>query len=135
MKKLGPRLLKIATLVTGSALFWACTAPVFPVPPPGSVSFSADTVTDQNTGATRMVWTGQGGALPEAANATYYLLDRSMGTGVIATAHNDGSFTVHDMDGNQGDQVLVYYKTPVGNYSDSICVLLASGPASLCPAE
>lgn len=135
MKKLGPRLLKVATLVAGSALFWGCVAPVLSVPPPAAVAFVSATVTDNNTGATRTVWTGQGDKLAEAANATYYLLDTSMGTGVITTAHNDGSFTSPTMDGNQGDRVLIYYKTPYGDYSDSICVLLAPGPASACPAE
>jgi hypothetical protein len=132
---LRPRLLKLATLVAGSALFWACTAPVFPVPPPGSISFTSAVVTDNANSTTKTVWTGQGGPLEQAANATYYLLNRTMGTGVITTAHNDGSFTTPDMDGNQGDQVLVYYKTPVGDYSDSACVLLAPGPASVCPDE
>ena len=44
----------------------------------------------------------------------------------------DGSFTAPPLQGNDKDQVLVYYKTPFGDYSDSLCVLLgtAASPAT-----
>jgi hypothetical protein len=35
------------------------------------------------------------------------------------------------MQGNDNDQVLIYYETPFGDYSDSRCVLLGAG-ASAC---
>ena len=53
------------------------------------------------------------------------------GAGVIAAGRNDGSFTAPPMLGNDKDQVLIYYKTPFGDYSDSLCVLLGTA-ASTC---
>jgi hypothetical protein len=135
MKPPRKRLLKIGTLLAASALIWSCVAPVFPVPPPGQVGFVSRASTD-SSGAPQTLWTASGGPLEQAANATYFVFDRTLGSGVIATAHNDGSFTAPEMAGVSGDQVLVYYKTPVGDYSDSLCVLLTTDqPAHLCPGQ
>jgi hypothetical protein len=127
------RWLKMGTLLGASALLWSCVAPILTVPPPNEISFESTTLTSSD-GTQQTVWIASGGALPEAANATYYVLDRTLGGGVIATAGNDGAFTAPPMQGKQGDQVLVYYKTPFGDYSDSLCVLLAAG-ASLPTCE
>jgi hypothetical protein len=128
--------LRLAGLLGGVALLWACTAPILTVPPPNAIAFESMTVTNSD-GTQQTVWISSGGALQQAANATYYVLDNTSGEGVITTARNDGSFTAPAMPGNAGDRVLVYYRTPFGDYSDSTCVLLAVTPtgssAALCP--
>ncbi len=120
------RWLKVGTLLGGSALLWSCVAPILTVPPPNEISF-ASTMLTASDGTQQTFWIASGGPLQEAANATYYVFNRTLGGGVIATARNDGSFTAPPMQGNQSDQVLVYYKTPFGDYSDSLCVLLGTG--------
>jgi hypothetical protein len=133
MKMLRRRLLKLGTLLGASALLWSCVAPIFPVPPPTAVAFETTMVTDGD-GGPQTRWIAKGGPLEQAANADYFVFDRTVGGGVIATARNDGSFTAPPMAGNTGDQVLVYYKTPYGDYSDPLCVLLSTdaSPRS-CP--
>lgn len=128
------RWLKMGTLLCASALLWACTAPILTVPPPADLAFATAMITDSN-GAPQTLWITSGGAVEQAANASYFVFNRTQGQGVIATGRNDGSFTAPAMAGNQNDQVLVYYKTPFGDYSDSVCVLLttAASPAPACP--
>ena len=120
------RWLKMGTLFGASALLWSCVAPTFPVPPPDQISFESTTLTASD-GTQQTLWIASGAALEQAANATYFVFNRTLGAGVIATAHNDGSFTAPPMQGKQSDQVLVYYRTPFGDYSDSLCVLLGTG--------
>ncbi len=126
--------LKLGTLLCASGFLWACTAPIISVPPPDSVAFASSTVTDAS-GTPETVWIASGGPVERAANASYFVFNRTQGQGVIATGRNDGSFTAPEMAGNQNDQVLVYYRTPFGDYSDSLCVLLtaAASPAPVCP--
>jgi hypothetical protein len=128
------RWLKMGTLLCASALLWACTAPILTVPPPSAVAFTTSMITDAN-GAPQTLWIASGGPVEQAANASYFVFNRTEGQGVIATGRNDGSFTAPAMAGNQNDQVLVYYKTPFGDYSDSVCALLttAASPAPACP--
>ena len=128
------RWLKLGTLLCGSALLWACTAPILTVPPPADVAFATSMITDA-TGTPQTLWIASGGPVNQAANATYFVVNRTQGQGVIATGRNDGSFTAPEMAGNKNDQVLVYYKTPFGDYSDSVCVLLTTdaSPAPACP--
>jgi hypothetical protein len=128
MNILRPRALKMGSLLAGAALLWSCVAPILTVPPPGAISFESTMLTSAD-GTQQTYWVASGGALEQAANANYYVFDRTLGGGVIATARNDGSFTAPPMLGNQNDQVLVYYKTPYGDYSDSLCVLLQAGAA------
>jgi hypothetical protein len=134
MNALRRRWLKLGTLLCASALLWACAPVIIVPPPPDSVAFSASTITDAS-GTAQTVWITRGGSLPQAANASYFIFNRTQGQGVIATGGNDGSFTAPPMSGNQNDNVLVYYKTPAGDYSDSTCVLLtaAASPAPACP--
>jgi len=99
------------------------------VPPPGAISFESTMLTASD-GTLRTFWVASGAPLEQAANGTYFVLDRTLGSGVIATARNDGSFTAPPMQGNDKDQVLVYYKTPFGDYSDSLCVLLGTSPGT-----
>ncbi len=129
MKTLRRRFLKLGMLLGGSALLWSCVAPILTVPPPNEVAFSTIMITD-STDAPQTEWITTGGPLQQAANADYYVFNRTQGQGVIASAKNDGSFTAPPMQGSQGDQVLIYYKTPFGDYSDSLCVLLADGTAT-----
>jgi hypothetical protein len=134
MNALRRRWLKLGTLLCASALLWACTAPILTVPPPAAVGFTTSMVTDAN-GTPQTLWIASGAPLAQAANADYFVFNRTQGQGVIATGRNDGSFTAPEMAGNQNDQVLVYYRTPFGDYSDSLCVLLtaAASPAPVCP--
>jgi len=134
MNALRRRWLKLGTLLCASALLWACTAPILTVPPPAAVGFTTSMVTDAN-GTPQTLWIASGAPLAQAANADYFVFNRTQGQGVIATARNDGSFTAQPMTGNQRDEVLVYYKTPFGDYSDSVCVLLTTdaSPAPACP--
>ncbi|HLK88827.1 MAG TPA: hypothetical protein VKZ18_02975 [Polyangia bacterium] len=129
MKTLRRRFLKLGMLLGGSALLWSCVAPILTVPPPNEIAFSTEMITD-SSGAPQTEWIASGGPLPQAANADYYVFNRTQGQGVIASAKNDGSFTAPPMQGNTNDQVLIYYKTPFGDYSDSLCVLLVAGVAS-----
>jgi hypothetical protein len=121
------RWLKMGTLLGASALLWSCVAPILTVPPPDAIAFESTMLTASD-GTQQTFWTATGGPLEQAANATYYVFNRTLGGGVIATARNDGSFTAPPLQGTEKDQVLVYYKTPFGDYSDSLCVLL--GPAA-----
>ena len=134
MKARHRRWLKLGTLLCASALLWACNAPILTVPPPSAVGFTTTMVTD-STGTPQTFWIASGGPIQQAANADYFVIDRTLGQGVIATGRNDGSFTAQPMVGNQNDQVVVYYKTPFGDYSDSVCVLLTTdaSPAPACP--
>ena len=131
MNLLRRRWLKMGTLFGASALLWSCVAPILTVPPPSAISFESSMLTAAD-GTQQTFWITSGGPLEQAANATFFVLDRTLGGGVIATARNDGSFTAPPMQGNDKDQVLVYYKTPFGDYSDSLCVLLgtAASPAA-----
>jgi hypothetical protein len=130
MNLLRRRWLKMGTLLGASALLWSCVAPILTVPPPSEVAFESRMLTASD-GTLQMFWIASGGPLEQAANGTYYVFDRTLGGGVIATARNDGSFTAPPLQGNDKDQVLVYYKTPFGDYSDSLCVLLGT-TASVC---
>ena len=119
------RWLKVGTLLGASALLWSCVAPILTVPPPGAIAFEATTLTVSD-GMQQTFWITSGGPLEQAANATYFVFDQTLGGGVIATGRNDGSFTAPPLQGNDKDRVLIYYKTPFGDYSDSLCVLLGT---------
>jgi hypothetical protein len=130
MNLLRRRWLKMGMLLGAASLLWSCVAPILTVPPPGAISFESMMLTASD-GTQQKFWITSGGPLDQAANATYFVLDRTLGGGVISTARNDGSFTAPPMQGNDNDQVLIYYETPFGDYSDSRCVLLGAG-ASAC---
>ena len=130
MNLLRRRWLKMGTLLGASALLWSCVAPILTVPPPSEIAFESTMLTASD-GTLQTFWIASGGPLEQAANGTYYVFDRTLGGGVIATARNDGSFTAPPLQGNDKDLVLVYYKTPFGDYSDSLCVLLGT-TASVC---
>jgi hypothetical protein len=125
------RWLRFAVLVPGTLFLWSCVAPILTVPPPASITFIPTTLTDAS-GAPRTFWTTQGAAFEPAANATYYVYNRNLGSGVYATAEIDGSFVAPPMEGGQGDPILVSYRTLTGDYSDSTCLLLDTSPRA-CP--
>jgi hypothetical protein len=148
------RRIRLSGLLLAFAVLGACVAPILTVPPPGAadIAFSifgsgadggtaADggTVADGGTaadGGTTTLWIAHGGPLPSAALATYYLRNRKLQEGVFATAEADGSFTAPPLEGARKDPIQIYYVTPAGNYSESICVLLTddpSSPPSACP--
>ena len=135
MKAHRRHLLLLGPLLGGAALLWSCVAPILSVPPPGAIAFSMHVVVDQTTGVQQNEWIASGPKLEQAANGIYLIKNEALGgEGVIAPAANDGSFTAPPMPGTAGDHVLISYQTPYGDYSDSLCVLLAAGsPAALCP--
>ena len=106
MKLLRRRWLKMGTLLGASALLWSCVAPILTVPPPGAISFESTMLTASD-GTQQTFWIASGPALEQAANATYFVFDRTLGSGVIATARNDGSFTATqfyaDIEGHPSD--------------------------------
>jgi hypothetical protein len=131
------RLGRLATLLGAITFVWACNAPFIPVPPPGA-SFTTMLVTDSN-GAPRTLWITHGMPSSQASFARYYVFNESLGSGIIASAGIDGTFTGAPMDGTLNDRIQLYYVTPGGDYSDSICVLLTEevvapgGSAPSCP--
>lgn len=124
--------LKLGTLLAAAACLWSCVAPILTVPPPGAVSFTPAAVVESSTGEQKTVWITQGGPVPQAANAAYFVFNRRLGSGVIATARNDGSFLAPEMDGDPGDPIVIYYRMPNGAYSDSTCLLLSPDPPKSC---
>lgn len=129
------RRIKLTALFLAFAGLGACVAPILTVPPPGAsqIGFSSRITTDADGGA-RTVWTAQLGPLPSAALATYYLRNRSLQEGVFGAAAADGSFITRELDGTAGDPIQIYYVTPAGDYSESICVVLTAGSSPpACP--
>ena len=131
------RLARLATLLAAFTLVWACNAPFIPVPPPGA-NFTTMLVTD-DVGTQRTVWITHGLPSSQASLARYYVFNETLGAGIIATAGIDGTFTGTPMDGAMNDRIQLYYMTPGGDYSDSICLLLTEstvvlgGSAPSCP--
>lgn len=131
------RIARLATLLAALTVVFACNAPFIPVPPPGA-SFTTMLVTD-SAGTQKTVWIAHGLPSSQASLARYYVFNERLGSGIIATAGIDGTFTGAPMDGVMDDRILVYYQTPAGDYSDSICLLLTEatvapgGSAPSCP--
>ena len=138
MNALRRRLFKLATLLGAFTILWACNAPFIPVPPPGA-TFSSELV-DDGMGGQKTVWVTHGLGSTNAAFATYYVYNERLLTGIIATAGADGTFTGMPMDGMTNDRIDLSYRTPSGDYSDSLCLLLTTdvGPGGVsaprCPS-
>jgi hypothetical protein len=134
-RSLRARVLKLGTLLVAVAGLGACIAPILTVPPPGATDISFASVVGEIDGGQKTTWTTHGGPIPQAALATYYVRNRALGEGVFTTAAADGSFTATGMEGTPNDQIQVYYVTPAGDYSDSVCLVLTEGPspAPTCP--
>jgi len=118
------RLLKLATLLGALTIFWACNAPFIPVPPPGATFTSA--LVDDGMGGQKTVWVTH--CLPDthASLATFYVFNERLQNGVIVVAGVDGTYTTPPIDGVLNDQILLSYRTPGGDYSDSLCLLLTT---------
>ena len=131
------RLAKLATLLGGATLLWACNAPPIVVPPPYTpdVVFTSKLLTDASGQQTMMVWTGAQPAQDKtAAGATFFIYDLELIAGVIQVADDNGMFaTTPAWAGTAGDKISIYYLTPTGTYSDSLCLLLAEGSSTTCP--
>jgi hypothetical protein len=126
------RLAKLATLLGGATLLWACNAPPIVVPPPEpfALTFTSQLLTD-GSGQQQTVWTAAE-LTPStgAADARFFIYDLNLGAGVIQTAGPDGTFPSSPAwAGTQEDHISVYYADPMGVYSDSICLLLRVVPA------
>ena len=136
MNALRRRVLKLATLLGLFTVLWACNAPFIPVPPPGASFTSA--LVDDGAGGQKTVWIAHGLPSSNAANAYFTIFNEQTQDGVITVADPDGSYTSPSFDGKLNDHVKVAYKTPSGDQSDSICLLLttdvsAAGSAPACP--
>jgi hypothetical protein len=130
------RLCRLSGLLGAFAILWACNAPFIPVPPPGASFTSA--LVDDGAGGQKTVWVTHGLPSGQAALARYFVFDEATGHGTITTAGIDGTFTSDPMDGTLNDHIRLYYQTPNGDYSESICLLLttdvgSSGSAPGCP--
>jgi hypothetical protein len=130
------RLAKLATLLGGVSLLWACNAPPIVVPPPYTpdVVFTSQLLTDAS-GQQTTVWTG---AQPmrdnDAAGATFFIYDLNLNAGAIQTADDNGMFTTTPAwAGAMNDKMSIYFLTPLGTYSESICLLLTEGSSAVCP--
>ena len=134
MKHAVRRIARLAATLVVAASIWACNAPFIPVPPPGHIAFTGQTVPD-GAGGEKTVWTTQGGANEQASSALFFVYDSDQGAGVIQRANTDGSFTAPPMDGTRGDHVHIYFQNPKGEYSPETCRLLMDGvpDAPLCP--
>ena len=127
---------RLGRLVLGGVALvalWACGPVYIPVPPPGQISFTSESLTDAS-GATHTLWITSGGKNGNAADATFFIIDQERAAGVITHARPDGSFTADPMEGNVGDHVTVYYRDVAGRDSAAACVLLhEAAVADLCP--
>src|SRR5215471_1160435 len=134
MNRLGYRIARLIATLGVVAGIWACNAPFIPVPPPGMISFSAELIPDGN-GGQKQVWITRGGPNSNAKSALFFIFDSNVQAGVITTAAPDGSFTTTPMDGAPGDEVLIYFRPPGGDYSPATCRLLTDGVADapFCP--
>lgn len=128
MNALRRRILRLATLLGALTVVFACNAPFIPVPPPGA-TFTSELV-DDGAGGQKAVWTTHGLPSSHAALARYTVINESTGKGVVATAATDGTFTADPIDGVMNDHVQLYYQTPSGDYSESICLLLTEAVGS-----
>lgn len=128
------RLLKLATLLGAFTILWACNAPFIPVPPPGASFTSA--LVDDGSGGQKTVWITHGLPSSNAAFAYFTIVNEKTQNGVITVAGSDGSYTAPSFDGVLNDHIKIAYKTPSGDQSDSICLLLTTdvSPAGSAPA-
>ena len=101
------------------AAIFACNTPSVPLPPPDLPALG---FVDQGLGAGLAEL--QGKPDQQHIDARFYVYNRSRGDGVIVTAGADGSFTTSPFAGTDGDNVELYYDTPMGERSATSCVAL-----------
>jgi hypothetical protein len=121
----------LALVLAGAVTLLACNAPFIPVPPPDNV-FVSQMLTDAS-GNPKTVWITQGKPEAHAALAKFFIFNDSIGAGVIVDAAADGSYVAPALDGTRGDRIFIYYTTPSGSDSESVCRQLVEGdPAPSC---
>jgi len=128
------RVVRLATLLGALAFVWACNAPPIVVPPP-AVAFTSELFTDAE-GAQHTMWrASQSFPLERASGAAFTLYNLNRKQGYIVVANDDGTFVSQPMEGETDDRISLYYVTPEGDYSDSICLLLREAVpfAPFCP--
>ncbi|HVT06289.1 MAG TPA: hypothetical protein VHO67_02470 [Polyangia bacterium] len=118
--------MRLGTLLAAVAGLWSCVAPILTVPPPGAVTFTPAFVASVG-GAQSQFWTTEGGPLEQAAGAAYFVMNKRLASGVIATAQPDGSFKAPPLEGNENDEIRIYYRTMTGDYSEPACFSLVEG--------
>jgi len=124
---------RLVSVCTVALALWACGPVYIPVPPPGQVSFTPEPLTDA-TGTVHTLWTARGGPNGNAANATFSIVDRESGQGVITIAASDGSFVAGPMQASIGDRISISYRDAHGRESPAACRLLSDLPlADPCP--
>ena len=134
VKSIRRQVARLAALLGALVFVWACNAPPIIVPPP-AVAFSSELLTDPN-GAQQTLWRArQPSPLPRTAGATFVLYNLNRSEGYSVVAGDDGTFVSQLIEGTMDDRISLYYVTPEGDYSDSICLLLreAAPVAPFCP--
>jgi hypothetical protein len=108
-------------LVLGGVV--ACNSPTIPIPPLRAPSFQMQG-TDQ--------WTATGTGAE--GNSEVFVVDRATGDGVSTRADANGGYTTPAFTGTANDSIELFYRTPRGEISQSVCVQLAAGtpPISAC---
>jgi hypothetical protein len=126
------RLARLFVALAAVTLVWACNAPPIPVPPPGA-TFTSALVSD-GQGGMKTVWTTHGDANEHAALARFFVINLATNAGVITTAASDGTYAAPPIDGQLNDRIEIFYETPMGDKSQSACLLLHEGPSEIpCP--
>lgn len=109
-------------LVLGGVV--ACNSPTIPIPPLRAPSIQMLSTT---------TWTATGAGAE--GNSEIFLINRTTGDGVSARADTNGGYTTPTFTGQMGDQIELFYRTPRGEFSESICAPLAAGTPAInaCP--
>lgn len=111
-----------AALALGGVV--ACNSPTIPIPPLHAPSF-------QMGGPD--IWTATGTGAE--ADSEVYVLNQTTGEGVITRADANGGYTTPNFAGRVNDAMELFYRTPRGEFSPSICAALNVGTPqiSACP--
>jgi hypothetical protein len=111
-----------AALVLGGVV--ACNSPTIPIPPLRAPSF-------QMTGTD--LWTASGSGAE--GNSEVFVIDRTTGDGVSVRADTNGAYTTPAFTGQANDTVELFYRTPRGEYSQSICTPLSVGTPQISACQ
>jgi hypothetical protein len=117
--------LRVGAAIVGWAIVaLACNSPTIPIPPLHAPSF-------QLRGMDQWIASGDG-ATPRSE---VFLIDRTTGDGVTSRADDGGGFSTGVFAGRAGDTIELFYRTPTGELSPSVCSPLGEGTpgATSCP--
>jgi hypothetical protein len=109
-------------LVLGGVV--ACNSPTIPIPPLHAPSF-------QMMGATQWIATGTGAE----GNSEVFVIDRMTGDGVSTRADANGAYATPAFAGNANDTMELFYRTPRGEYAQSICAPLSAGTPQISACQ